>query len=101
MIGAKASHPNAARLIYDYILSKGKAKSSSEVSREIPVRKDVEPDPPRLFRGFKYVIENPEDYKDFDATVKQYLRFLNYAKRKVPGARLTVEIYHYLSRSVA
>ena len=38
-----------------------------------PVREDVEPDPPRLFRGFKYVIENPEDYSDFDATVKQYL----------------------------
>ena len=41
--------------------------------QRIPVRKDVEPDPPRLFRGFKYVIENPEDYKDFDATVKEYL----------------------------
>jgi hypothetical protein len=33
----------------------------------------VEPDPPRLFRGFKYVIENPDDYGDFNATVKQYL----------------------------
>ena len=41
--------------------------------QRIPVRKDVEPDPPRLFRGFKYVIENPEGYKDFEATVKQYL----------------------------
>ena len=41
--------------------------------QRIPVRKDVDPDPPRLFRGFKYVIENPEDYQDFDATVKQYL----------------------------
>jgi hypothetical protein len=41
--------------------------------QRIPDRKDVEPDPPRLFRGFKYVIENPEDYADFNATVKQYL----------------------------
>ena len=35
--------------------------------------KDVEPDPPRLLRGFKITVEDPEDYKDFDASVKQYL----------------------------
>lgn len=72
MIGAKAPHPNAARLFLDFLL----AKEGQEMLRgmqRIPVRKDVDPDPPRLFRGFKYVIENPEDYADFDATVKQYL----------------------------
>ena len=67
-----APHPNAARLFYDYILSK-EGQEQLRGYQRIPVRKDVEPDPPRLFRGFKYVIENPEDYKDFDATVKQYL----------------------------
>ncbi len=72
MIGSKAPHPNAARLFYDYILSKEGQEELRSYQR-IPVRKDVEPDPPRLFRGFKYVIENPEDYKDFDSTVKQYL----------------------------
>lgn len=72
MVGAKAPHPNAARLFYDYILSK-EGQEQLRGYQRIPVRKDVEPDPPRLFRGFKYVIENPEDYKDFDATVKQYL----------------------------
>ncbi len=51
MIAAKSQHPNAARLFYDF----------------------VEPDPPRLFRGFKIAVEDPEAYKDFDATVKQYL----------------------------
>jgi hypothetical protein len=34
--------------------------------------KDVEPDPPRLFRGYKRVVENPEDYKDFEGLVKLY-----------------------------
>ena len=72
MLGSKAAHPNAARLFYDFILSKEGQEMLRGMQR-IPVRKDVEPDPPRLFRGFKYVIENPEDYKDFDATVKQYL----------------------------
>ena len=72
LVAAKAPHPNAARLFYDYILSK-EGQEQLRGYQRIPVRKDVEPDPPRLFRGFKYVIENPEDYKDFDATVKQYL----------------------------
>src|ERR1043166_2298812 len=72
MIAAKGPHPNAARLFYDYILSK-EGQEQLRTYQRIPVRKDVEPDPPRLFRGFKYVIENPEDYRDFDATVKQYL----------------------------
>jgi len=72
MVGAKAPHPNAGRLFYDFLLSKEGQELLRGMQR-IPVRKDVEPDPPRLFRGFKYVIENPEDYKDFEATVKQYL----------------------------
>jgi len=72
MIGAKAPHPNAARVFFDYILSK-EGQEQLRGYQRIPVRKDVEPDPPRLFRGYKYVIENPEDYSDFDATVKQYL----------------------------
>ncbi len=72
MLAAKAPHPNAARLFYDFVLS----KEGQELLRgfqRIPVRKDVEPDPPRLFRGFKIAVEDPEDYKDFDASVKQYL----------------------------
>lgn len=72
MIAAKSPHPNAARLFYDFILSEEGQEMLKGMQR-IPVRKDVEPDPPRLFRGFKYVIENPEDYEDFNASVEQYL----------------------------
>ncbi|MGH7824222.1 MAG: ABC transporter substrate-binding protein [Candidatus Binatia bacterium] len=72
MLGSRAPHPNAARLFYDFILSKEGQEMLRGMQR-IPVRRDVEPDPPRLFRGFKYITESPEDYKDFDATVKQYL----------------------------
>lgn len=72
MLAAKAPHPNAARLFLDFILSKEGAEMLRGFQR-IPVRKDVEPDPPRLFRGFKRVIESPEDYKNFDETVKLYL----------------------------
>jgi iron(III) transport system substrate-binding protein len=72
MLAAKAPHPNAARLFYDYVLSK-EGQEMLRGFQRIPVRKDVEPDPPRLFRGFKIAIEDPEDYKDFDGSVKQYL----------------------------
>ena len=66
MLAAKAPHPNAARLYYDFSLSKEGQEMLRGMQR-IPVRKDVEPDPPRLFRGFKRVVENPEDYKNSKA----------------------------------
>jgi iron(III) transport system substrate-binding protein len=71
MLAAKAPHPNAARLYYDFSLSKEGQEMLRGMQR-IPVRKDVEPDPPRLFRGFKRVVENPEDYKNFEGLVKLY-----------------------------
>lgn len=72
MLAAKAPNPNAARLFIDFILSKEGQQMLTGFQR-IPVRKDVDPDPVRLFRGYKRVIENPEGYKNFDETVKLYL----------------------------
>jgi iron(III) transport system substrate-binding protein len=72
MLAAKAPHPNAGRLLIDFLLSKEGAEMLRGFQR-IPVRTDVEPDPARLFRGYKRVLEHPEDYKNFDETVKLYL----------------------------
>jgi iron(III) transport system substrate-binding protein len=72
MLAAKAPHPNTARLFMDFLLSKEGGELLRGFQR-IPVRTDVEPDPPRLFRGYKYVIESPEGYKNFEETVKLYL----------------------------
>ena len=41
--------------------------------QSVPVRRDVEPDPPRLFRGYERVTETPESYENFDETMKLYL----------------------------
>lgn len=71
MLAAKAPNPNAARLYYDFSLSKEGQEMLRGMQR-IPVRKDVEPHPPRLFRGYKRVVENPEDYKDFEGLVRLY-----------------------------
>jgi hypothetical protein len=40
--------------------------------RRIPVRNNVEPDPPGLFKGYKRIVEHPEEYKNFSETVSQY-----------------------------
>jgi iron(III) transport system substrate-binding protein len=71
MLAAKAKNPNAGRLFMDFLISKEGGELLRSFQR-IPVRKDVEPDPPRLFRGFKYVIESPEGYKNFEETVSLY-----------------------------
>lgn len=71
MIAAKAPHPNAARLFADFLLSKEGQQMLTGFQR-VPVRKDVDPDPPRLFKGFKRVIENPNDYENFEESVKRY-----------------------------
>jgi iron(III) transport system substrate-binding protein len=71
MLAAKAPHPNAGKLFIDFLQSKQGQKMLVGF-RRIPVREDVEPDPPRLFRGYKRIVEHPEDYKNFNKTVRLY-----------------------------
>ncbi len=71
MLAAKAPHPNAGKLFIDFLLSKEGQKMLVGF-RRIPVREDVEPDPPRLFRGYKRIVEHPEDYKNFNETIRLY-----------------------------
>jgi iron(III) transport system substrate-binding protein len=71
MIGSKAPNPNAARLFLDFLLSKEGQEMLVGFQR-IPVRKDVEPKPTRLFRGFKRVVERPDDYKYFSENVNLF-----------------------------
>lgn len=71
MLAAKAPHPNAAKLFIDFLLSKEGQKMLVGF-RRIPVRPDVNPDPPRLFKGYKRIVEHPEEYKNFSETVRLY-----------------------------
>ena len=71
MMAANAPHPNSAKLFIDFALS----KEGQEIIRDsfrIPVRNDVDPNPSRLLRGYKRVIETPESYVSFPETVKLY-----------------------------
>jgi iron(III) transport system substrate-binding protein len=53
-VGAKAPHPNAARLFVDFLLSK-EAQSLMRERFRIPSRPDVPPDPPELTKGLKLI----------------------------------------------
>ena len=75
MLGARASHPNAARLLIDFTLSKEGQEKLWDFQR-IPVRSDVEPKPARLFRGYKRYVVHPEEYKGHDEVVKLYAQIL-------------------------
>jgi iron(III) transport system substrate-binding protein len=59
-VAQKAAHPAAARLFVDFLFSKPAQLKLREMSR-IPSREDVDPDPPRLFRGFKKVVQDIEN----------------------------------------
>src|ERR1043166_5290479 len=69
MISAKAAHPNAARLFVDYLLSK-EGQEFLKTFRRIGPRKDVKPDPPKLFEGFRRRVVAPENYKNLRELTK-------------------------------
>jgi len=75
-LGAKARHPNAAKLLYDYLI----AKEGQEIIRSfnrVPVRNDVLPDPPRLLHSYKRVTMYPELYQNLPETQKLYNEIFN------------------------
>ena len=59
-IAQRPPHPAAAKLLIDFLFSKSAQLKLREMSR-IPARSDVEPDPPRLMKGFKRVIQDLEN----------------------------------------
>ena len=71
MLATKGAHPNAGKLFIDFVLSKEGQERISRF-RRIPVRTDVNPDPPRLFKGYTRIVESPEGYKNFSETVRLY-----------------------------
>ncbi|HTM08154.1 MAG TPA: extracellular solute-binding protein [Verrucomicrobiae bacterium] len=70
-INAKAPHPNAARLLMDFILSK-KGQEILRAARRIPDRIDTPPDPPRLIEGIRPAVTSAEVYDNFDRYIKLY-----------------------------
>lgn len=74
MIAAKGRHPNAARLLMDFVLSREGQTILRDLKR-VPARSDVEPDPARLFRGFKRQVINPDE-EDVENDARDYMDIL-------------------------
>jgi iron(III) transport system substrate-binding protein len=76
MLGANARHPNVAKLFIDHVLSKNGQEKLWDFQR-IPSREDVEPKPPRLFRGYRRLVMRPERLENYNETIKLYSEILN------------------------
>lgn len=70
-LAARAPHPNAGKLFIDFVLSKEGQETMRGFNRP-PVRNDVDPDPPRLIRGYKRVTMYPEMFDDLEVSQKIY-----------------------------
>lgn len=69
MLAAKAAHPNAGKLFIDYLISKD-GQEFLKTFRRIGPRKDVKPDPPKLFEGFRRRIVIPDAYTNLREITK-------------------------------
>jgi ABC-type Fe3+ transport system substrate-binding protein len=71
MLGAKAAHPNAARLFIDFVLSQ-QGQELLKSFRRVTLREGVEPDPPRLIKGFKRIVLHPDRSKNAHEILASY-----------------------------
>lgn len=66
-----AARPNAAKLYIDFVLSREGQETLRSVQR-IPVRKDVDADPPSLFKGYDRIMLQPARREEFNEIVNLY-----------------------------
>lgn len=76
MLAANAAHPNAGKLYIDFILSREGQQVLRDLQR-IPARKDVEPEPPELIRGYKRVVLEPLKPQEYSGFSKLYGEIFN------------------------
>jgi len=71
-LSAKPQHPNAAKLFYDFVLSKP-AQQRLRTLRRIPARPDIEPFSPRMEQSkLKLQVEPAQSGPQFNATIKEF-----------------------------
>jgi ABC-type Fe3+ transport system substrate-binding protein len=71
MLGSQAAHPNSGKLFIDFILSQ-RGQELLQSFRRVTLRNGVEPNPPRLIKGFKRVVLHPEKTQDAKQNLKLY-----------------------------
>jgi iron(III) transport system substrate-binding protein len=71
MLGARSPHPNAGKLFIDFILSQ-QGQEILQSNRRPILRNGIDPDPPRLIRGFKRVVLHPDRAQAAQESLKLY-----------------------------
>ena len=71
MLGAKAPHPNAGKLFIDFVLSQ-QGQELLQSFRRVTLREGVDPDPPRLIKGFKRIVLHPDRSQNAQESLKLY-----------------------------
>ena len=76
MLAAQSRHPNATKLFIDFVLSK-KGQEMIRSFHRVPARTGVDAEPPRIFKGFKRVVQDIEAAARGEETTKLYNEILN------------------------
>jgi len=76
MLAAQSRHPNATKLFIDFVLSK-KGQEMIRSFHRVPARNGVDAEPPRLFKGYKRIVEDTEAAENAEATNKLYNEIFN------------------------
>lgn len=71
MLGPKAPHSNAGKLFIDFLLSQ-QGQELLQSFRRVTTRTGVDPNPPRLIRGFKRLVLTPEHFHAVPDNFKLY-----------------------------
>ena len=70
-LAEQAARPNAAKLYIDFVLSRDGQEALRSVQR-IPVRKDVDADPPAMFKGYHRTMLQPVRREEFNEVLTLY-----------------------------
>ncbi len=76
MLAAQSRHPNATKLFIDFVLSK-KGQEMIRSFHRVPARTGVDAEPPRIFKGFKRVVQDIESAANGEEMTKLYNEILN------------------------
>jgi iron(III) transport system substrate-binding protein len=75
MLAAQSRHPNATKLFIDFVLSK-KGQEMIRSFHRVPGRTGVDAEPPRIFKGYKRLVQDIEAAATAEATTKLYNEIL-------------------------
>lgn len=71
MLGSKAPHSSAGKLFIDFLLSQ-QGQELLQSFRRVTMRTGVDPNPPRLIKGFKRLVLTPEHFHAVPDNLKLY-----------------------------